>query len=88
MQPILRLLLLLARKLNVFDIQVISLLGFLQQSVKREETWGVSMKSYTGNGEGGRGVTKQRRVVEFTTSDPCLFLSLSALNVHYRLLGK
>lgn len=42
-----------------------------RQSVKREETWGVSLKSYT-----GRGVTKQRRVVEFTRSDPRLLLPL------------
>lgn len=40
------------------------------------------------HGEWGGGITKQRRVVEFTRSDPCLFLSLSALNMHYRLLGK
>lgn len=78
----------IARKLNVHMYMTCRLflcwLFYSSHNVKREETCsgGGSMKSYMGN---GRGVTKQRRVVEFTRSDRSLFLSL---NVHYILLGK
>ncbi len=78
----------IARKLNEYVMQIIYLLVVLQQSVC--EAWGkrggFDEKLHR---EGkGRGGTKQRRVVEFTRSDPSLFLSLNVLNVDYGLLGK